>query len=696
MIQNLSRLVRFGRLLFFVMLLCLLTGPGQVNAGGVNPVKVAQGVIDLSHWDFENKGTVNLNGQWEFYWNRLITPDDLHAMPRSERTYADVPHVWNKAKAAGTYQGVATYRVNILIGPGEETNFKGLYLRGIASAYRLWINGGEVAAMGKVGMNREEMIPQNYSQLVVFPVREGENEIVIQVSNFVQRKGGLWMPLEFGNHEDVGKSRQLHSFSQFFIASALTTMGLYHMALYFVRKRDRMSLLTGIFCICMCLRVLVLGDTLLAQFFPVLQWEWAVKLEYLSFVLGIPCFAVFYKNVYPQEFPLKLIMFICTVCGFFSALILCTPATVYTFALLPFEVFFVFVLIYWVYILIVAVYKRRIGAVLNLLAATVMMLTIVNDILYYGQYVRTFDMSPYGVLVFYFVQTLVLARKHSNDYVDVEHFSGELAQVNQMLEERIQKRTEELEIANAYLVYANEHLNDLQESRRELIANITHELGTPMTSIQGYMKALLDGVIQPEQQYIQILYDKIQMADRLVQDLFDLTKLEEGQTSFQMVDVIVDELFEEHFSTFQWDVERLGIRFELIKPEERLDVLAIVRIDPLRIRQVVTNLVNNACNYTEERGTISISGRYSEDHLLITVADTGKGIDPEVLPRIFDRFVKGNSSRKYTKDGSGLGLAIAREIVMHHGGIITVQSEPGKGTVFQFDIPVEFIPMVVD
>lgn len=677
-----------------LVLLALILAPGTALAAKPAGPEASGGLLDLSSWNFEEDGPVPLSGKWEFYWGSLLEPSELREEPLASVRYEKVPHAWGDALRG--QKGQATYRLRITLGEAQAKKLKAVYIRGIASAYRLYVNGELLTETGAVGQSRSEMTPKNYSKVIAFPVREGVNEVVIQASNYVQRKGGIWTPIQFGNETDVSRIREMSASRQLIIAAALATMGLYHFGLVFFRRDDKMNLLTGIYCSIMALRVTVLGDTLLVNFMPWIKWEWAVKAEYLTVYLGVTFFTLFTQLLYPKEMKKKLTLVICAVSGLFASIVLFCPAGIYTYTLVPFEMFLLLVLVYWLYVLVMATIRKRIGAMLNMISALVMIVTIFNDILYYTHIIQSIDLSPYGVLLFFFVQTLVIARKYSKAYVDVEHFSGQLTQMNQRLEEKIKERTEALEITNAYLVYANEHLNQLENSRRELIANVTHELGTPMTSIQGYMKALLDGVIQPEKQYIQIIYDKIQMAERLVQDLFDLTKLEEGQTTFHMVDVIVDELFEEHFSAYQWDVEGQGIRFQLVKPESRDSRLPVVRVDPIRIRQVITNLIHNALNYTDEGGMICIKGEYVRERLLIKVTDTGKGIDPEVLPYIFDRFVKGTGPRRHTRDGSGLGLAIAKEIVMHHGGILTVHSQLGKGSTFQFDIPVEFIPMVVD
>lgn len=682
------------------LVLAVLLGLGQATAAaapGGSEATAVQGTLDLSGWSFPDRDILLLNGEWEFYLNKLLEPSVEPEEIGQPRSYAAVPRAWGSGNpAAPSGEAYGTYRLRIVLSPEQEGALKALYIRNTASAYRIYVNGVHLGGNGRVGTARAEMEPKNYAKMYTFPVHAGSNEVLIQVSNYVQRKGGLWSPILFGEPEAIADKKDSNVAVQLFISSALLMLGLYHMAVCVLRKRDKLSLLTGGACLLICIRSLLLGDTLLVRLFPGVPWEWAVKFEYWGVYLSLSLFAAFVRLLFPKETNRTVLRVLHTVNLAVSASLLLLPARVYTHWIWYLEGLLVGAALYLFCATLLAVKRKRVGARLISVAGLLILVTVIHDILYYSDYIEGVDLAPFGVLAFFFTQTLVVALKFSKAYEDVEHLSGELSEVNHKLEEKIQERTKALEVSNSYLVYANEHLNRVENSRRELIANITHELGTPMTSIQGYMKAFLDGVVQPEKQYIQIIYDKIQLAERLVQDLFDLTKLEEGQTSFHMVDVIVEELFGEQFSMFRWDVENAGLSFRMDKPECSPDRLAVIRIDPIRIRQVLINLIGNALNYTGVGGSVTLTGSYSGDRLIIAVADTGRGIDPAVLPHIFDRFVKDSGPRLNAKGGSGLGLAIAKEIVLHHGGNMTVRSEPGKGSTFSFDLPVEFIPMVVD
>lgn len=679
---------------FTVLLIFIAGGTALALFGSRQPEPQARnGILDLTDWDFGSEGVLLLTNGWELYRDRLIAPEEFALAAPEPDEAVRLPHVWSRGK--GSREEVATYRLLIRLGPEQAAARKALEIRDIQSGYRIYVNGQLYGAGGILGDSPGPPEAAIYPSIIAFPVAEGNNEIIVQVSNSTYQRGGLLSSFSFGKPLEIYHYRERGLVWRISVMAALATLGIYHLALFWMRKRDHMSLVTSITCLLMSVRIMVLNEGILTFLAPSMAALWS-RLAYFTLYAGIPFLLAIIQLLYPREMSRRVTVAVWFFCGALALSVLVLPVRLYTCTFIPFLVFLLLVLGYCLIVLAFAVARSRTGAWINTLCVFVMIAAVANDILFEQGWIQSVNLTPISVFLFAFAETLVIAHRYSKAYVDVEKVSGELTQLNQQLEEKIRERTEALEITNAHLVYANEHLHQMETSRRELIANVTHELGTPMTSIQGYMKALLDGVIQPEKQYIQLLYDKIQMADRLVQDLFDLTKLEEGQTTFHMVDVIVDDLFDEYFSSFQWDVESQGIRFLLQKPEAAHDRVPIARVDPIRIRQVITNLVHNALHYTEEGGAIAIRGEYGRDRLVIQVTDTGKGIDPKLLPHIFDRFVKGNGPKRNAKDGSGLGLAIARQIVMHHGGILTVHSEYGKGSIFQFDIPIEFIPMVVD
>jgi two-component system OmpR family sensor kinase/two-component system sensor histidine kinase BaeS len=217
------------------------------------------------------------------------------------------------------------------------------------------------------------------------------------------------------------------------------------------------------------------------------------------------------------------------------------------------------------------------------------------------------------------------------------------------------------------------------KQRRELMADIAHELRTPLSVIQGRLEGLLDGVYaRDDAQLNQVLGDTRVLA-RLVDDLRTLAQSDSGTLALQKEATDLAILAQDVFETFSGEAASHHVSLRLDAPSD----LPLVSVDPLRIREVLMNLLSNAVHHTPSGGSIVMSVKRDNDRIAMAVADTGKGIAPEDVPRIFDRFYKGRTSH-----GSGLGLTIARNLVTAHGGNISADSRPGEGTTMTFTLPV--------
>lgn len=226
-----------------------------------------------------------------------------------------------------------------------------------------------------------------------------------------------------------------------------------------------------------------------------------------------------------------------------------------------------------------------------------------------------------------------------------------------------------------------------QNSQRDFVANVSHELKTPLTSIQGFSQAILDGAVQtPEalQQAAQVIYAESARMHRLVLDLLTLARLEGGTADLHQDHLDLVEVLNNVVTKFQ--PQAGSLRVELVC---RSGVLPVLVGDADRLSQVFTNLVDNALKFTPPGGTVSINANVEQDRfILVEVRDTGRGIAPEQKERIFERFYQLDKSRKGgTERGVGLGLPIARQIVLAHGGSLWVESQPGQGSQFFVRLP---------
>ncbi len=226
-----------------------------------------------------------------------------------------------------------------------------------------------------------------------------------------------------------------------------------------------------------------------------------------------------------------------------------------------------------------------------------------------------------------------------------------------------------------------------QKAQREFVANVSHELKTPLTSIQGFAQALLDGTASTageQKQSIQIIFNEAGRMHRLVLDLLDLARLDAGIADFKRVPVDLLALLNSVGERFGPLANRNNVNIEILA-----NTLPPVTGDGDRLAQVFSNLVDNALKFTPPGGKITINSSITDSFLNISVADTGTGIPAEALQHIFDRFYQIDTSRQRgEKHGAGLGLAIVREIIQTHGGHVIVKSQVGQGSEFIVSLPI--------
>ena len=227
-------------------------------------------------------------------------------------------------------------------------------------------------------------------------------------------------------------------------------------------------------------------------------------------------------------------------------------------------------------------------------------------------------------------------------------------------------------------------LEHAEQLRRNLVADVAHELRTPLSNIQGYLEAIRDRVMKPDAATIRSLNEEAALLSRLVDELQELSLAEAGELKLVYQAEDIAKLVKQAVTPWQPQVTATEISLSLDLP----DNLPLVNIDWQRVNQVLHNLLENAVAHTRKGGTINVAAAKQGDWVEISVSDTGEGIPAEDLPHIFERFYRVDKSRARATGGSGLGLTIAKRLVEAHGGKITVQSKLGKGSRFSFTLPI--------
>jgi len=279
--------------------------------------------------------------------------------------------------------------------------------------------------------------------------------------------------------------------------------------------------------------------------------------------------------------------------------------------------------------------------------------------------------------------TLILSRRILSPIKALTEATRRLGQGDFSQRLELKDKGEVGELARAFNSMAGD-LERAEQLRRNMVADVAHELRTPLSNIRGYLEAVNDGMMKADAKAIQSLNEEANRLSRLVDELQELSLAEAGELKLQCQAEDISRLIDQSALAFQAQAAAKGVLLSTDLGEK----LPPVNIDSQRMSQVLHNLLDNALAHTESGGYVTVSAMRKDDWIEVAVTDTGEGIPDEDLPNIFERFYRVDKSRARATGGSGLGLTIAKRLVEAHGVNIEVRSEPGKGTRFTFTLPV--------
>lgn len=645
-------------------------------------------VLDISEESLYEEGLRTLDGEWSFYWETFLDPEEPLPEPDASIT---VPAEWTSLQLDGSplpQHGYATYHIRLNLHEEDLNHSLAIYMANVSTAYEIFINGQSYGGQGVTADNREDMEPENFSKVYFFDTDTTDVDIVVHVSDFYQRSAGIWESVRIGTATDILDERESDTLIQMFILGGIFLIGLYHLILYLIRSKDPGPLYFSILCFSIGIRTLLLRDTLMFSLMPWISWSLAVNLEYISALMSLIFILLFLRSQLPDDMPKRIVVIAVSIIGSYLVFVAVTPTWIFRETNYVLYVLAIFATAMAVYYTVIALIRRRDGAMLYGAGMLVLFIAVANDVLYYAHVLETDGYVAAGLLFFLFIQSIQLSRKYARSFNRAESLSAELHEMNEQLETRVKQRTAELKDAN-------NHLQKMERSRKQLFASISHELNTPLTFIQGYIKAMIDGVIdRDDSKYLRSIYSDTTMMSAMIRDLQDLSKLESDQVSFDYQTVDGLDFFKDVIQEQSWIIEKKSNTTIITENELDQHYKWLINVDPVRIKQVISNLVLNSIKHASKGKEIvirinSVNKEDGSRALQVGVQDYGEGIPKEDIPFVFDRFYKLDKDDISDSRGAGLGLAIVKEIVELHGGDISVESEMGVGSVFSFRIPID-------
>lgn len=522
-----------------IILIILVLSFSFYHAAESGDMPIAQkGILDLTGWELGRKGPVLLNGEWEFYPNKLISPEDFKEGLAPQPAYISFPATgedFERVDPALNGEAYGTFRLRVKL--KDTVDRLGLKTYIMLSAYRVYVNDEFKTEVGKVGASKEESKPYYMNSQVYFHKDGDEVEIIYHASDFYLKDLSVRSPL-LGLDTQIEKQASFSLGKDMFLFGSLFIMSIYHFGLFVKRRKDKAPLYFGLLCLSIALRTLVTGERFLEQAL-LLPYEVFSKTAYISAYVSLAAFINFLDKTISGLLWGRLVKITDYVSIALSLMTLLTPIRLYDAFLNPFFIFMGAVLLYALVRLILAAYRKTRYAGLVLVGFLAIGVTTANDVIYQNKLTGIGSIIPMGVFLFIFSQSYMLASKFSRAFSEAEKLTVEnqsimleLKELNLDLERKVEERTEEL--------------NDLMTELESSNMNLKESMEQLALEVEEHKRA---------EQEISAAYEKIDLmskTDHLTKlsnrrDIFERMQKEEQQGASTVYSVVICDI--DHFKT---------------------------------------------------------------------------------------------------------------------------------------------------
>ncbi|PYI57581.1 histidine kinase [Paenibacillus flagellatus] len=616
-----------------------------------NHPHAVRGVLDLRGWDVKSGPAITLNGEWEFYPNALIGQTEGAPAPSGDgSTLIRVPGKWNRSmNPEPSAYGYGSYRLRVQVDADPETTY-GIRMPIVRSASELYVNGRLVANQGEPAADKERYTARNVPYSAYFTADSGVIEIVVQVANYDNgKRGGITETVKFGNAEAVNRDVWVSVILQLIVVVVLSMHAVYAIVLYALGARQTALFVFFSLVVCAMVMTLTDDDKLLMVWLPFIDYGWSIKLQLLS-VVGVGAnLLLFARHLMPEYARLRWFRWLLIGCAAEAASVVLLPIRITLQALIVyFGSLIVITLVFLALTLRIAVTKDKDALFLSL-GLTAVFASVLG-----GMYKATLEAGYYPVdLVVAFV---AFATFWFRRYFRASSEAHKLA----------------------------EELQRADKLKDDFLANTSHELRNPLHGMINIAQSVLDSGIPDPNRHKESMELLISVGKRmsfLLNDLLDLKVLQDERIRLHTGAVRVQSVATGVIDMLRFMTAGKPIRIVQSIPDGFPAVVA----DENRLAQILFNLLHNAVKFTNE-GTVAIRAELEDGRAVVVVEDTGIGMDAETARTAFVRYGQGDTGAAGA-GGLGLGLSICQQLVELHGGELTADSVPGKGSAFRFPLP---------
>ncbi|MCP8332945.1 sensor histidine kinase [Clostridioides difficile] len=663
-----------GTLIVLIVSLLAITGLNLLykydNKYTYKSIRASNGILTIDNDTFTKGKLVFLIDDWEFYNHKIFKPNDFTEQDiKPEYVFIGQYPDFSMRKGNQSPYGNATYRMRIK-NEGED-KLLSLELPEIFSASEVWINGEIVSKLGDVGT--EKYRPKIKNSVVSF-IAKKDTEIIINVSNFSHYYSGLYYPPALGETKDISNMMFYRLLFYSIICFTTFAIAIFSLSVWFLSNKSKLYLYFG--CMCVFFAIYVSYPFVHLLGLPLVSFTYAVEdSSYFMVVLCIICINGSISKIEED----KVYRFLILPLGITMSII----SIVIPIILLPYDMYFVniygklidiYKYIVFIYILmssLVSIYKKtcseHISSYILVSVNTVFGISILFDAVTSNRFEPIFTGWQTEYCGFIIVILFSLMMINRNRIIIKEN-----EKLTRNLEHEVEVRTNEL--------------TTLLNERKKFLADVAHDLKAPVSAIQSFIDLIKVGNIHVDEEtrtYLYAINQKSNEVQNRVRSLQEFTSQDKsiGISEKICLNDFIKEIYENNLP----DTQACGVNFETYILEKKI----YAKINKEMLTRAFENLIYNALTFTPFDGKIILSMDKEDGFAIIKVSDNGKGIPPENIPKVFDRFFTERDNNE--PKGQGLGLYIVKSIIREHGGEIFVDSELGKGTVFTIKLSLCFL-----
>lgn len=405
---------------------------------------VQSGKADLKTYNFDQNGPIELDGKWEFYPEKLYTAKDFKNGNSIKPMIVELPSLWNKdyfPESEKPNIGFGTYRIKIIL--PKDVNILALRLKRIETAYNIFTDDSLILSVGQVSSNEENYQAEQKTISKIFPVN-GSFSLIIQVSNFHHRKGGIHSNIVLGLPNQILKKNRVASSYEIFIIGVLLIMAVFHFGLFIFGRKDYSLLFFSLLLISEIASLMTNGEVLFTYIFPDMSWILLKRIDFISNFFRVTFFALYFYQLYPKEIKKIFVLVLLGLNVLMTFFVLFTELSVFSFTLFVFIVTAIVSLFYILYAQIKSLISKRDGAVVPFTGTIVLMIAAVNDILLVSDIIQSIYLIPFGLFIFIFSQSYILSFNFSNLYKKAEELNKLTSDLDELKNRLLNNRSTDL------------------------------------------------------------------------------------------------------------------------------------------------------------------------------------------------------------------------------------------------------------